>query len=143
MRLVPLAKRMFRAHVYCALRKEGRGKHSLASQTYFARTEKRGGGKYVWWVFVCTAGMLAVYTNQIAQSTAATVCYKRLASMIAQKIQEGSIVQQNHVLAEMLTLFCPSPFINPMPTRGSFSWRTGYLATAAISGPGDLRGTSC
>ena len=57
--------------------------------------------------------------------------------------EEGSIVQQNHVLAEMLTLFCPSPFINPMPTRGSLSWRTGYLATAATSGPGDLRGTSC
>ena len=57
--------------------------------------------------------------------------------------EEGSIVQQNHVLVEMLTLFCSSPFINPMPTRGSLSWRTGYLATAATSGPGDLRGTSC
>ena len=38
--------------------------YSLASQTYFAHAEKRGGGKirlvYFGQVFVCTAGMLAV-----------------------------------------------------------------------------------
>ena len=53
--------------------------------------------------------------------------------------EEGSIVQQNHILAQMLTLIFPPPLIHPMLTRRSLSRRMGYQATDATGGPGDLR----
>ena len=44
--------------------------HSLASQTYFARVEKRGGGKYVWciWTGFCVHCRNVGSTNQVAAS---------------------------------------------------------------------------